>query len=124
MNWKGWKISTDGEEYVQVSPAEDVALISSGIAQILNTVPGERRMLPEFGSRLKYLVFEPHDVTLYAELGHEVIEAVQRWEKRVSIVDVQVRPVEGNEHGVYLRVVWQLRSNQEISSSVDVKVSG
>ena len=125
MSWKGWAYVHEGaEDFSQLREAEDVDLIQSGIHQILNTTPGERRMLPEFGSRVRYLVFDPHDDLLYAEIGREVIRAVERWEPRVILDDVQIQPDSLNDHAVRVYVVWRLRANQRISGRADIKVSG
>ena len=42
--------------------------IHESIIQILGSRPGERFMRPEFGSRLKDLVFEPNDEPLWAQV--------------------------------------------------------
>ncbi len=62
--------------------------IHESIIQILGTRPGERSMRPEFGSRLKDLVFEPNDEVLKGLIRHYVIDAVKRWEKRIVITGV------------------------------------
>ena len=45
-------------------------------------------MNPEFGSKLKDLVFEQNDEVLKGLIRHHVIDAIRRWEKRVVITDV------------------------------------
>lgn len=125
MGWKGWAYTQEpAEGFSQLREAEDVELIQAGIHQILNTVPGERRMLPEFGSRIRYLVFDPHDDILYAEIGREVIRAVERWEPRVVLVEVQVQADELNDHAVRVYVVWRLKANRRVSGRAEIKVSG
>jgi phage baseplate assembly protein W len=63
-------------------------LIKSSIRMILTTRLGERPMLPEFGSRLYELVFEPMDDGLKALARTFVIEALQRWEPRITLQSV------------------------------------
>jgi len=123
MSWVGWAYThSEAERLSQLRKASDIKLIEAGIHQILNTTPGERRMLPEFGSRLKYLIFDPHDDILYTEIGREVIRAVERWEPRVVLENVQIQPIEGNEHAVKVFVVWRLRTNQRVSGRSQVRV--
>lgn len=45
-------------------------------------------MLPEYGSRLPYLVFEPDDEILHVLLKTETADALRRWEKRITITGV------------------------------------
>ena len=62
--------------------------IQESIIQILGTSPGERFMLPEFGSRLKSLVFEANDEVLKGLIRHYIVEAIKRWDKRVIVTAV------------------------------------
>lgn len=77
-----------GGAQVSTVTSTDHAHIHESILQILGTRPGERFMNPEFGSRLKDLVFEPNDSVLKGLIRHYVIDAVERWEKRVYVTDV------------------------------------
>ena len=63
--------------------------IHESIWQILSTRPGERFYLPEFGSRLPELVFQPNDVVFRALARQYIVDAIKRWEKRVVIEAVE-----------------------------------
>jgi len=65
------------------------AHIHESIVQILSTRPGERFFLPEFGSRLPELVFQPNDVVFRALARQYIVDAIKRWEKRVVIEEVE-----------------------------------
>ncbi len=82
-----FKQRSGGAEVSATTSAEH-AHIHESILQILGTRPGERFMLPEFGSRLRDLVFEPNDEVLKGLVRHYVIDAIKRWEKRVVITEV------------------------------------
>ena len=79
-------------------------IIHSSILSILTTHPGERVMLPEFGSRLNTLVFEPNDVLLKSIARRMVIRAIKRWEPRVSLVDVLIT-TEDHEFSIQMRYI-------------------
>ena len=64
------------------------ALRQSSITMILGTNPGERVMLPEFGSRLQWLLFEPNDQILVAQLREETAGALQQWDPYITVVGV------------------------------------
>lgn len=68
--------------------AEGIDKINQSIHMILSTRPGERMFLPEFGSRLPYLVFEPDDDILHAQLQMYTADALRRWEKRITVTAV------------------------------------
>ena len=88
--------------------------IHESIIQILGTRPGERFMRPEFGSRLKDLVFEPNDDVLKGLVRHYVIDAVKRWEKRVVITGVSFddSPVNTDRNLLLVRIAYRVIRSQ------------
>jgi phage baseplate assembly protein W len=64
------------------------ALRRTSIINILGTVPGERVGRPTFGSRLKFLVFEPNDNILMQQIRQETAEAIARWDPYVKVLGV------------------------------------
>ena len=68
--------------------SSDLDRIRESIIQILETRPGERFMRPEFGSRVKDLVFEQNDAVLKGLLRFHITDAIKRWEKRVVVTNV------------------------------------
>lgn len=77
-----------GGTRISTATSQEHTHIHESILQILGTRPGERFMNPEFGSRLKDLVFEQNDAVLKGFVRHHVIAAIRRWEKRVRVSDV------------------------------------
>jgi phage baseplate assembly protein W len=77
-----------GGTEVSVATSQEHAHIHESILQIPGTRPGERFLQPEFGSKLKDLVFEPNDTVLKGLVRHHVIDAIKRWGKRVVVTDV------------------------------------
>lgn len=96
MTWSGVKYQISKDRRVRAIPGKDLELVESSIIQILNTVPGERVHLPDFGSRLKLLVFSTLDEFLAIQIKTEIKDAINRWEDRVSVIDVEVSIPEDN----------------------------
>jgi phage baseplate assembly protein W len=81
---------------LQVDPRGGIALatgthdIEQAIRIILMTAPGERVMRPEFGCRIHELVFAPHDAATESLAAYYVQEALERWEPRIELREVEV----------------------------------
>lgn len=81
---------------LQVNPRGEFALatgerdIEQAIRIILETVPGERVMRPEFGCRIHELIFAPHDATTEGLVIHYIEQALERWEPRIELQEVNV----------------------------------
>src|SRR6185436_9905702 len=89
--------------------------IRQAILLLLSTSPGERLMRPEYGSHLNRLLFAPNDQTTAGLAIHYVRQALERWEPRVEIVQLDA----GADPGVPERLNIVLRYRVRASLSVD-----
>ena len=82
----------------QRNPIQDVKLgyngkcVADSIYYILNTRKGERAMLPQFGSDIRHLLFQPIDMQTALDIEMEIRDAIEKWEPRAIIDDVNVIP--------------------------------
>jgi phage baseplate assembly protein W len=67
-----------------------ISQIKSDLLVLLLTEPGERVMLPGFGTPLKKFMFEPNDVSLVESVRNTIIESIRNWEPRIRVTDIQV----------------------------------
>jgi phage baseplate assembly protein W len=87
--------------------------LEQSIAVILSTIPGERPMRPEFGSRIHDYVFAPADESTAGLLAYEVRQSLLRWEPRIDVTDVVVSP-DQLEWGVLLvEIRYTIRSTND-----------
>lgn len=91
--------------------------INQSIKTILSTTPGERLMLPEFGSNLKEYVFEPLDFSTRELIIAEVELALERWEDRISIYDVRVEELE-DDNILTLTVEYSINETGEVDNFI------
>jgi phage baseplate assembly protein W len=75
-----------------ITIVKDAESVRQSIKMILSTFPGERIMEPEFGSRVRELLFEPLDDITSNLLRSEIRDAIEKWENRVSVSSVDVNP--------------------------------
>jgi phage baseplate assembly protein W len=68
------------------------AAIRQSIYLIINTVPGERVMRPDFGCHIHELIFAPANDETAVLAERYVREALARWEPRIELADVTVEP--------------------------------
>ena len=102
--WKGMAMPWGQTLDSFLEPKDDVDVLKSSIVFIITTRRGERVMLPSFGSSLLDMVFEPGDHVLSSAIRTEVIQAVQKWDDRITFVDFSVE-IDG--HVARVKVAWQ-----------------
>lgn len=65
--------------------------IKSDMLILLLTNPGERVMLPNYGTPLRKLVFEPNDPKLILQAKNMIARSLKLWEPRVAITQIEVK---------------------------------
>jgi len=68
----------------------DIDLLRDSVHSILCSCKGQRLFLPDFGSLLCTLIFEPNDEISRTIAEETIREALTKWEPRVQLVGVQV----------------------------------
>jgi phage baseplate assembly protein W len=86
----GWAFPATPDATGEVALARYEEDIREAIRIILETVPGERVMRPDFGAGLPALVFEPLTTTTMALAKHRVEQALVTWEPRIDSITVTV----------------------------------
>lgn len=64
--------------------------IGQAIRLILGTARGERPMRPEFGCRIHEHVFGAANSATAGQIAYDVREALERWEPRIDVLEVNV----------------------------------
>jgi phage baseplate assembly protein W len=80
---------------------------------ILGTAPGERPMRPEFGCGIHDYVFAPADATTAGRIAYDVRAALDRWEPRVDIVDVEVGFDPEVEATLFIDITYSIRGTND-----------
>lgn len=79
--------------------------IASCISNILTTIPGQDRTRPEFGSRLYTCIDKPFKRARLCLISN-VADAIQRWEKRVKLIQTSV--TQTSTSSLHLVLQWEL----------------
>jgi len=73
-----------------LAPLSGVNQIKADLLQLLLTNPGERVMLPNFGTPLRKLIFEPNDPRLAQQAKIMIANSIAQWEPRIEINNILV----------------------------------
>jgi uncharacterized protein len=98
-----------------VSGDEDV---SEAITLILGTAPGERPMRPEFGCGIHDYIFEAIDAFTMARLELEIRTALDRWEPRIELIDVDFDVSNSARGELKIEISYVLRATNDLRNLV------
>jgi phage baseplate assembly protein W len=92
--------------------------INEAITIILGTAPGERPMRPEFGCGIHNYIFESVDAYTMARLEQEIRIALDRWEPRIEVLDIDF-VLDRVDHGeVLIDISYVIRTTNDIRNLV------
>jgi len=100
-------IRADARGGLAVSRHEDK--IRESIRTILATAKGERVMRPEFGCGIHDYAFATLDTTSLTLICSAVREALERWEPRIQLLDVDVDADRAREGRLLVNVAYKIR---------------
>lgn len=106
---------SDQQRLQMVSDDDD---IRQAIYIILNTIPGERVMRPEFGCEIHSLIFHPANRQTATLAERYVREALNRWEPRIELRSVRVDPQPGDQGVLLINVVYRTREDYDYRNLV------
>lgn len=100
-----WRVDHTGA----IALTSGVSTIERGMRMVLGTAPGERVMRPAFGCAIWELLFEPINDNTLGLMAEATREALSRWEPRIDVDDVVVRPVDGSDGQVSIEIAYTVR---------------
>lgn len=67
--------------------------VRNSLRNIVLTMQGSRRMLPEFATELHQLMFEPIDENTARQIADQIVGSIELWDDRVDITDFVIQPM-------------------------------
>lgn len=110
----GFRLSARGS----IERVEGSALVRQAILLLLSTVPGERVMRPEYGCDLYRLLFSPNDDTTAGLAIHYVRQAIERWEPRAEILEVDAARNRERPELLDIFLRYRVRATQHVEDLV------
>jgi phage baseplate assembly protein W len=111
------RVGDDG----RIAWSEGQANIRESIQVILKTEERERLKLPGFGAGLQQFLFEPNTVTTRFQIQDGITKALQLWEPRISVTNVDVQQDASDEQSAIATIEYKLVATQ-VKESVSLSV--
>jgi hypothetical protein len=104
--YRGIALPWDGTIAGTFHPKSSGQVLTTSIIMIILTDRGERVMLPNFGSGLHLLVFDPMDDDLEQQVRAELEGAIKEWDDRIEITNMDIEQVP-EENRIHVRMSIQ-----------------
>lgn len=90
---------------------DTIASVNQNIRLILTTLKGSDIHRPDFGSSLMLWIDEPLTVINQGRIKAEIVDAIEMWEPRCSIKEVDLKKEYAN---IRIRIVYELKDTGEV----------
>jgi hypothetical protein len=110
---QGWRFPLDVDGRGGIAMSRGDSDIATSIIVVLSTARGERVMRPEFGSSIHDFVFAPNNATTHGLLAYHVQDALTRWEPRIDVTQVDVRPDSEDHSRVLINIDYQVKATND-----------
>ncbi len=107
---RGWQFPLELSGGGELEYSAEEAKVQQSLLIILGTARGERIMRPDFGSRLRELLFAPINSATRSLASRYVTEALVKWEPRAEILGVEVSGVEADLGRLLINVDYRVRA--------------
>ncbi|MFJ4806902.1 GPW/gp25 family protein [Streptomyces murinus] len=114
----GWSFPAGRDASGNAELIGGITDIEQSIHLILATAPCERPMRPEFGCGIHSLVFAPLNATTAEIIEQEVRQALDRWEPRAQIDNINVSVDDSNEGLLYIDIWFRARGSNDLRNLV------
>jgi phage baseplate assembly protein W len=98
------RITPDG----RIAWSEGAQNVREAIRVILMTEQRERLYLPDFGGGLRPFLFEPNTVTTRFQISERIRKALQKWEPRINVANVDVEPDPSDPQAAIATIQYKL----------------
>lgn len=117
-----------------LAPTTGLKGIKGDLIQLLLTNPGDRVMLPTYGTPLRRLVFEPNTSMLADNVKSVIIQSINQWEPRIVVesIDVENNAVNANlpygdskqnlESFLYIKIKFSTFNNIDVVEDLTLQV--
>lgn len=113
----GWKFPVSIKEG-KIASSEGEDSIRESIRIILGTAKGERVMRPDFGCGIDELVFAPNDTSTATLIAVNITEALEKWEPRIEVLNVNAVPDEEEENKLNINIEYMVKSSNSKNNLV------
>lgn len=116
-NYLGWKFPITFNKYSKTvdNTTSLEESIKTSLYLLLTTTQGERIMELEYGCDLNSIMFKPLDLNLKTFISNNIKSAIQKWEPRVNVLDVEVAN-ERNDPVISINVKYKIIETDTVDS--------
>jgi uncharacterized protein len=114
----GWAFPIAVNQHGGVSLASHETDVEQAIMMILLTPKGQRVMRPDFGCHIHELLFARNDGATAALAAHYVTEALNMWEPRIRVLDVQASADGPSRERLLIEISYEIKATLDRRSLV------
>ncbi len=115
--------SNDGNVFKMST--DSMGTIKSQLYSVVFTNIGERIMLPEFGTSIQSMLFEPMNENIFTRIEAELRRAIGRWVPAVELTNVKfldrIENIENNKMDISIE--YKLKLDPDLTDQIQIELT-
>lgn len=106
------------DQFGKIELQSDSALIKQSLEILFAEPIGSEFYREHYGSNIKQAMFEPNDSILSSLLDYYILDAIQKWERRIQVSDIKYQRDAGQTKFINVMIVYRIKQSSEIDSFI------
>lgn len=115
---QGLKFPYQIDVFGKIAYESDSELIKQSLRILFSEPVGTEFFREHYGSRIREAMFEPNDAILRTLLDYYIVDAIEKWERRIKLVDIIYDQPPSSPSLMNCKIVYLIRQSSEIDSYV------
>lgn len=115
---QGLKFPFEVDTFGRVALQNDKELVKQSLEILFNEPVGTELMREHYGSQVREVIFEPNDVIAAGLLDYFIVDAIQKWERRIQIIDITYDQPPQSPALINCSIKYLIKQSSEIDSFI------
>lgn len=115
---QGIKFPLDVDSSGRIALQNDSDLVKQSLGILFSEPVGTEFFREHYGSRVRLVLFEPNDQIVKSLLDYYIVDAIEKWERRIQIIDIQYDQPPTSPELIRCVIIYLIKQSNEIDSFI------
>lgn len=111
-----WPLQVDS--FGRITLENDRELVNQSLLILFTETEGSEFYREQYGSKIRQIMFEPNDDIAKGLLDYFIVDAIQKWERRIKIADIIYSQPPDQPSTINCRIFYIIKQSSEIDSFI------
>lgn len=115
---QGLKFPFAVDVFGRIALQNDAELVKQSLEILFSEPEGTELMREHYGSKIRDVLFEPNDAVARGLLDYYIVDAINKWERRIQLVDIRYDQPPQTPALINCIIFYIIKQSSEIDSFI------